>query len=208
MEKCFLLKTDFTQCIDDFMTIHKLDMTDADLPHLINSSKYEFTKKKIFARANITHVVKFDFIANDLKIPIVSQRFIDASKISDCDEFDIIPLILIDDTFIGEFFDNEGNVKNEVNTVEGYFTLKFKIQQNYCDKDNSIFIKLASKPNSLGLIRKIVLKAPQSGFLKIFRIKETVSKLFVSGTMKKDLESMNIKGCIFEEVEVTQNLDA
>jgi hypothetical protein len=207
LEKCFLLKVDFSQCIDDFMTVHKINTEDVDLPHLLNSSKYTFDRSDVYARANLLHLPKFDYIANDLRIPVLSPKFIGSTEISNCEDFELVPMILVDDTFTGDFFDGKGNLKEEVKKIEGYYTLNFIEQREFCDIDKSTFRKLRSQPDSLGRIKKIVLRQPKEGFPKIFKIKETVSSIFISESMKNLLEENCIKGCLFEEVEVSSLID-
>ncbi len=205
MENCFLLKVDFSQCIDDFMTVHKIDDTDIDLSHLLNSSKRTFGRDKIYARANLLHLPKFDFIANDLRIPVISSRFIEISGLSSCEDFELVPLLLIDDTFSGDLFSEDGELNNDVKKEEGYYTLNFLTHREFCDVEKSVFRKLRSQPESLGVIKKIVLRQPEEGFPKMFKIKETISSLFISEGMKNLLEEGSIKGCLFEKIEVSSS---
>lgn len=53
------------------------------------------------------------------------------------------------------------------------------------------------------LVSKYVFKEPKDGFPPLFRVFEKPSSIFISEEAKKVLEANNIKGCIFEEVEVT-----
>jgi len=205
VEKCFLLKVDFSQCLDDFMTVHKIDNNDLDLSQLLNSSKHNFDRGIVYGRANLSHLPKFDFIANDLKVPVLSPRFVKISKLVNCEDFNLVPMILLDESFSGDYFSKNGNLIGEVNKLEGYYTLKFVIQRDYCNIEKSLFRKLKSQPNSLGIIKKIVLTLPKSGFPKMFKIKETISSLFVSESMKHILEASSIKGCLFEEIEVSDD---
>ena len=203
MERCFLLKVDFGQCVDDFMSVHKIDNEDVDLPHLLNSAKHSFGRSSVYARANLLHLLQFDFIANDLGIPVLSPKFIAISNISNCEDFELVPMILVDDTFLSDLFDGKGELKEEVKKVEGYYTLNFIKQRDYCNIEKSVFRKLQSQPYSIGIIRKIVLRQPKGSFPKIFKIKETMSSIFISESMKNLLGDNGIKGCLFEEVEVS-----
>ncbi len=204
MEKCFLLKVDFSQCIDDYMSVHKLKKEDIDLSLRLNSNQSAFNQKELHARANLSLVTKYDFIANDMSIPVLSQKFVDIANLSSEDEFDLVPMTLLDETYSHEYYNSEGEIKKEVSYLKGYYTLNFKILKDYCDTEKSVFRKLRSQPNSRGIVRKIVLSAPEEGFTKIFRIKETASKLFVSQEMKEILQNANITGCLFKEVEVSK----
>ncbi|MEL6637033.1 MAG: hypothetical protein AAFR05_09800 [Bacteroidota bacterium] len=205
MERCYQIKIDYSQCIDDFMTVHKLNDSDVDLTHLLNSSERDFNQEYIYARANLRHIVNFDFIANDLKIPILSKKFVEAAQISSNHDFDLVDLVLLDDTYQGELFSAEGNPNEGVEKLEGFSTINFKVQRALCDVENSTFMKLRSQPDSPGLLRKVVLRYPEEGFPPIFRIKESISMLFVSQSLKERLEENTIKGCLFNEVTISNN---
>jgi hypothetical protein len=47
------------------------------------------------------------------------------------------------------------------------------------------------------------LKKPINGFPPLFRLDESRSKLFISEEAKRALELSDIKGCIFEPIEVS-----
>jgi hypothetical protein len=204
MTKVFTLKVDNSQIIDDIPNIHKINTEDyQDLCHILASEKHSFSNIKIVARANFLQLSSFDFIANDLNIPIFSKRFIDLLDVEKIDEIDLVSLILIDDTFLASVFEPDNTLKFNLPTRMDFFSLKFKTQLNLCNQRLSKFMKLRSNPDTLGVLKKPVLNIPTNGFPNIFRIKESVSLLFVSEKIKQLIESNNIKGCVFEEVETT-----
>jgi hypothetical protein len=47
------------------------------------------------------------------------------------------------------------------------------------------------------------LKEPLGGFSALFRVDVISSSLFISQSAKEALEAAGIKGCVFEEVEVS-----
>lgn len=206
MNKAYILNVDYSQIVDDQPNIHKIKEDDyLDLSQVLASEKHEINEKEIIMRADFNQIVKYDFVQNELNIPIVSQKFIDALKINQLEYMQLISIILLDETVPpNKIFKLLGNgVRKEVSRNTNFYTLKFNNQFDYCDKENSTFRKLRSQPDSLGILKKTVLKEPANGFPSLFRIKESVSKLFLSAQAKEALESNNIKGCVFEEVEVT-----
>lgn len=202
MSKCFLIKADLEQNIDGIMNVHLLNKLDADLKHFLNSDKRTFTQKKVTALANLSNVLEFDFIANDLRIPIFSNRFKNVISLKNCIDYDLIPITLLDDTFQEEYFNAQGNLNENVKTITTFYTINFKNRKDFCHKEKSEIRIVKSNPNSKGILNKAVLNYPESGFPDFFRLNESISMLFVSQKVKEKIEENEIKGCLFEEVEV------
>lgn len=206
MNKAYRLKVDNSQIVDDFPNIHKIKQEDyLDLSHLLASEKHELTENEIIARANFDQITKYDFIQNEFGIPVLSNRFIDLLNLYDDKELKLVPVILLDDIIPpNKIYKTFGKgIKKDVPINTDFNTVKFNKQFDYCDLEKSSFRKLRSQPDSLGILKQVVLKEPKNGFPSLFRIKESISMLFVSGEAKEALESNGIKGCLFDEVEVT-----
>lgn len=200
--KAFKLKVDLTQCVDDLPNIHRIKQNDyLDLSQILASDEHAYLGSEIICKANFSQLSKFDFIYNDLNVPILSQKFIDQIQIHLIKEICIVPIKLIDDTYLEPLFSIDNTLKKDLPIRTDFFTLKFIVCQDYCDQERSTFRKIKSKPEEIGILRTPVLREPKNGFPKIFRIKESVSLLFVSEITKSIVESAEIKGCIFEEVE-------
>lgn len=200
MNRIFTLKVDHSQSIDDIPNIHKINLEDyQDLSQVLASEKYSFSGS-IIARANILQLQNFDFITNDLNIPIFSRKVIDLTQIDNVNEIALIPLHLVDDTYL-KSFSKEDVLNKKLQVNEEFYSLKFIKQLDCCNRDFSTFRKLRSKPNEIGILKKPVLNTPDFGFPNIFRIKESISYLFVSERVKNTIELNDLKGFVFEEVE-------
>lgn len=204
MYKVFNLKVDQTQNIDDFPNVHKINNEDyPDISQVLASAIYDFKEDAIVVRANLRQIAKYDFLTNDLNIPILSKRFAELIDINSIKEIKSVPLLLLDDTYLDTLYDKEGILKKDILHSKEFVSLNFNHQFDFCDIEKSTFRKLRSNPNSSGILRKAVLKLPKHGFPSLFRISETISKLFVSAEAKELLDAANIKGCVFEPVETT-----
>src|SRR5690554_4043027 len=202
MNKIFTLKVDHSQIIDDIPNIHKVNLEDyQDLSQVLASEKHSFSDV-IIARANILQLQNFDFVANDLNIPIFSQKTIEITQIDKVDEVILIPLFLVDDTYLKPFI-REFVLSGKLDVNEKFYSLKFTKKLGFCNRELSTFKKLRSKPNELGILKKPVLNVPDLGFPEIFRIKESISFLFVTEKVKNIIELNGLKGFVFEEVETT-----
>lgn len=202
MDRVFTLKVDHSQSIDDIPNVHKISLEDyQDLSQVLASEKHSFSGN-VVARANFLKLKKFDFITNDLNIPVLSRKMIDLTQIDKIEEIVLIPLSLVDDTYLNPF-SKEDVLDKKLQANEEFYSLKFTKQLDCCNREFSNFRKLRSKPNELGILKKPVLNTTDLGFPDIFRIKESVSFLFVSERIKNIVELNDLKGCVFEEVETT-----
>lgn len=186
MEKVFEVKIDLSQNIDEFPNIHKIRSNDyLDLTHILNNESYRFEENEIIVRGNFQQLDEYDFISNDLNIPIFSKKFINAIDKSKENGLKIIPIKIYDDT---------GQIQEPRND---FFTIDFRIQYDFLDLDKSIFRKLRSEPNKKGILKKVVFKKELVDIPVIFRIKESISKLFVSESL---LKHSNFNGFRMERI--------
>lgn len=146
---------------------------------------------------------KTDYPIIDIGISVMSNKMISVLESQKELKINKILVKTIDDTYLDGYFDNKGDLKQDVPQNNDYSIIQILEYSELFDYENSIFKPLRSNPNMPGIIRKLVIKEPEKGFSPIFKIKEKSSKLFVSDKAKEALEANNIKGCIFEEVEVT-----
>ena len=155
---------------------------------------------RVMFRANFNVIPSIDYPLTDLNIPIFSDKMI--SLLNQVGEFEAIftEVIMVDDTYQGEVCDIKGNIKTDINTVSDYKAVTIVNREDCFDFENSIFKPSELNPNIPGFIEKLVLKKSDN-LPPIFRIKELPSKLLVTEQVKLLIESNNLKGCIFEEVE-------
>lgn len=157
---------------------------------------------KVLFRANFNTIPNVDYPLTDLNIPILSDRMI--TLLNEEGDFEAIftNVIMIDDTYLGEVFNSNNVLKEEVNINSSYKAITIVNREDCFDFENSVFEPSELNPNKPGFINKLVLKE-SSDLPVIFRINESPSKLFVTENAKLILEKNNIKGCVFEEIETT-----
>lgn len=163
----------------------------------------ELLPPEILFQANFNLVPYYDYPLTDLQIPIMSLRMYDILNNLDLEEHHTIPVIMIDDTYLGERFISDGSLSTETPINRDYIALRLSLLRDYFDRERSEYRPLRSNPDALGRIKKLVLKEPPSGFPSAFRVDVVSSSLFISQAAKESLEANNIKGCVFEEVEVS-----
>lgn len=163
-------------------------------------------KNEIILQGNFNVIPQnTDYPIVDIGIPLMSKKMIFLIEDTGQVKLNKIDSIIIDDTFLGEIYDNTVNFSSDIRKNNDYQFVQVTDYLEAFDYDNSIFKSLRSNPEKIGIINKLVLKEPIQGFPPIFRIAEKPSMLFVSESTRKALESNGIKGCIFNEIEVNKN---
>ncbi|MBI9064673.1 MAG: hypothetical protein JEZ14_21995 [Marinilabiliaceae bacterium] len=167
---------------------------------IISLREFELPEQ-IYFQANFNLIPKYDYPLTSLEVPVVSKRILEILNSLGDFSFRLIPVIMIDDTYFSELFDANNRLNSNVPVNTSYSIIQIMSYTEVFDYENSIFEEDFILP--VGHIDKLVLKKPQNGFPPIFRIQEKASEIFISKEAKEALELANIKGCVFEEVEVT-----
>ena len=158
----------------------------------------------VYFRANFNTIPQnTDFPITDLTFPIISNRMITILENVKPFKKRVLKTIMVDDTYLGEYLNKKGEVLDGVKIDSSYYGVQFLEFTDAFDKNNSIYKPMRSNPDMPGVIKKLVLKEPQNGFPSMFKIKENLSLTFISEEARIALESNHIKGCVFEEVEVS-----
>lgn len=158
--------------------------------------------------SNFNYLPEYDIPFTDSGLFIISSRTEKIlSSIDFCNYYITVPVVMIDDTYLKERLDKDGNLKKDVPVIRDYMAIRLSYLLDCFDYDKSDFRPLRSNPKAPGRIRKLVLKEPSSGFPPIFRVNVISSAIFVSEEVKNLLEQNDIKGCVFEEVEVSVDSD-
>lgn len=178
-----------------------------------NKWSYYFINPKLYSPALLPSEVVFlanfqylpdcDLLFTDSGVFVASKRVVNVLNDLGDVEYLKVPCLMIDDTYLGDKFDECNELRAEVPVNKDYFALRFQKVGNYFDFDQSIFRPMRSNPNMPGRIKKIVLKVPKEGFSPVFRTQEQISTLFVTEEVKCAFEENKIVGCYFEEVELT-----
>lgn len=154
----------------------------------------------IYLQANYKIISALDFPLTSLSSPIMSDRMLNLINSIQHVNQRHIPVKMIDDTFMGKLFDDEGQLLSYVPVNEGFKALQIMEYTDAFDYENSVYEDDFILP--VGFIHKLVLKTPQNGFPPIFRIKQCASKIFISQQAYTLLHKNEVKGCVFENVEV------
>jgi hypothetical protein len=205
MTKCYILKHDYEHSGDSEKDAFHVPFQYSDRASTIflNPKYRDKLPSIIYFQANFNLIPKFDYPLTDLSVPVMSDRMLDILKQVRYFESVEIPVVMFDDTFLGERFDKHGNLKPEVKRIEGYRAIMIIDRQSVFDFARSKFEPSTIDPSKPGVILDIVLREPENGFPSIFRIPETPSTLFISQTAKEALEQAKINGCVFDEIKVS-----
>ena len=194
----YLIDMDFDATSEAFdnKEIIEYDMTGVEIFNM---------PKEIYFRANF-HVIPehTDFPITDLTFPIFSKKMIDVIESVKPFPKKLLQTIMVDDTYLEHYLDENGVLKKDVKINTTYFGVQFLEHTNCFNYEKSIFRPLSGKPNFPGVIKKLVLRMPKSGFPSVFKMKEKRSLTFITQETKEALERNNIKSCAFEEVEVSE----
>lgn len=174
--------------------------------YMIDTEMYDsnLLPDRIYFQANFRLIPYYDYPLTDLNIPVMHQRMLDVFLSLGEIKYEGIPVTMIDDTHLDKRFDESGNLNPSVPKNESYFAIRLTDGlYDFLDLDSSDYRPSRVNPNIPSRIRKVVLKKPAQGFPPLFRVKFTPSTLFISLAAKEALEANNIKGCVFEEVEVS-----
>ncbi|MEM9526126.1 MAG: hypothetical protein AAGA31_05925 [Bacteroidota bacterium] len=170
-------------------------------PHLYPES---LLPAEVSFLANFQYLHDRDCLFTDSGLFVVRKRLVDLFTSIDGLKYLKVPCLMIDDTYFGERYDECNELHAEVPVNKAFYALRFSSVGNYFDPVNSVFRPMRSNPNMPGRIKRLFLKAPKEGFPPIFRTQEQISSLFVTRVVKDLIEKNKIKGCYFEEVEVTE----
>ncbi|MFV0541355.1 MAG: hypothetical protein ACK5MZ_08990 [Aestuariibaculum sp.] len=205
MSNCYILKHDFTHSGDPERDAFHVPFQYSDRASTIflNPKYKDKLPNVIYFQANFNLIPEFDYPLTDLNIPVISDQMLQVLKGVRAFESFEVPVVMFDDTFLGDRFNSDGSLKLEVKKVESYQALIIVNRESVFDFDNSEFTPSTIDPSKPGIISRIVLRKPENGFSPIFRIPETPSTLFISHAAKEALEAAEVKGCVFEEVEVS-----
>ncbi|MBP6411736.1 MAG: hypothetical protein KA313_11595, partial [Pseudarcicella sp.] len=144
------------------------------------------------------------FVFSDLTgVPIFRNDMLDLIVGNEPINFISVPAIMIDDKCKNEAFDVNGTFISAVPHKTNYTIYGMYETISAFDYEESVYSPNPYLPGSIYKIKKIVLKSQERYFPRIFKIKEAISSNFIREDVKDLLEKNGIKGCVFEEVEVS-----
>jgi len=203
--KAYILKRDYEHLCDMSYDISLIPFSNSeDLKYqLLSNEKLTLTKPVEFL-ANF-NVVKneSDYPIVDYDIEVMSDEMVNVLKKVGQFSHILYPTLIVDDTFLKNKYDSEGNLLPDVPLLKNFNIVQLLDILQVFDFEKSEFKPLRSNPKFPGIVKKMVIKEPVKGLPPIFRMLEKPASVFLSEAAKQALEANNIKGCVFEEVEVT-----
>lgn len=202
--KAYILDKDYDHLLDMEFDAHHLAFEESNLfSARITGVRNIELPDQIFCQANFHIIPDYDFPIVDIADSIFSDNMLNIFTKLGLENYRSVPVTMLDDTYLEEAFEKPNQLKKDVKKVESYKALQLMSYTDAFNYDKSDYEKDLVFPEEVGNIDNLVLKEPDGGFPPIFRIKEYSSKLFVNEEAKKALESARIKGCVFEEIEVS-----
>lgn len=183
----------------------KFENSDKSSIMFLNPRYQNKLPKRVLLRANFEVIPNIDYPLTDLNVPIFSNKMISVIERVGAFEKILTPVIMVDDTYLGEVLNESGQIKPEVLTNSEYKAITIINREDCFDYDNSEFDPSELNPNIPGYIKTTVLKN-SIHLPPIFRIKESPSKLFLTEITKNALELNDIVGCVFEEIDTSSNI--
>lgn len=157
----------------------------------------------LYFHANFEMIPKYDFPYTDLSLPVMSKKMLNI--IESINYFDkiLIPVVMIDFTHLEYPFTNTGILNDSLNFNNDYCILYLTTHISLFDYSHSDYKVSKYNEGGVSFVRKLVIRESSVGFPPIFRLSEYPTLLLISSETKEALEANDIKGCVFEPVEVT-----
>jgi hypothetical protein len=202
--KVYILKKDSSHLLDISFDVSLIPFQGSeDMKDQLLTVKKVDRPGPIQMVANFSALSELDFPIVNSSIEVMSKKMTDVLESVGEIKWNLLPAILLDDTFLENPLDKNGNPLPEVKVLNGFYVVQLLERPKVFDFDRSDYKVLESNPDYPGIIKKMVLRQPEGGFPPIFRMVEKRSLIFVSQPAKEALEKNNIKGCLFQEVEVS-----
>ena len=202
--RLYKLTWDFTHSGDNEFDAshHPFEKSINTIHYLINPELYEIEliKNPILFQADFSIISIYDYPTNSLRIPIFSKKMIEVVESVGRTQIDWFDIVMVDDTYMEERFDKNGNLNKEVPTNTDFKTFRIKKTEDYINLEQSEYRPLKSNPKAPGRFKKFVLNEPETGFKPIFRTKYIPSSLIVTEEIKNEFENNEIQGCVFNEL--------
>jgi hypothetical protein len=192
-----------------------------DLSHIVGDLEYdawlekdiEGIKKSRFWRTQLLTLpkepVKFESFEDILentdypysreRWPIMSMFMLDTLLAVQDFPNQVIPLTMIDVT--GIWNESAKDFLRSGKEIYNFVAVHLIEHLDIFNWDESIYVPSTILENSVDSVEKMVLKQPLNGYPPLFRIKTCPTHLYVSAEARTALESANIKGVKFSELE-------
>lgn len=204
MENIYIINWDENHLIDvELDVMHVPYKNSNDFPSdIIDDFEFEHPEIMLF-KGNYDVFEETDYLINDLRSPMFSKKLIDTLESIGDFKHKRIPCGIVDFTIdTKKAFDDFDNYKLNVNTVlnRDYEILHILEYTDALDYEKSDLEMDEDDPEEVFFINNMVLKEPEEGFPPIFRIDERASKLFITETVKNELDAAGIQGILYEKI--------
>lgn len=161
-------------------------------------------KGPIYLKVNFSDIYPCQLLKNPFNWFLVSDLMYKTLLSIEPIEHFMWPAVLIDATYKGEYFEKDGTLVSKVRHDDTFKFFGLHNSFECFDKEHSEWEPNPfAPPDKISGITKLVLKSKNGYFPPIFTMPEN-AYLFVTGDLKELLEKHGVKGCVFEEVEVSE----
>jgi hypothetical protein len=156
----------------------------------------------LYFEANFEIIPEIDFpIPDKSSVLIFSIKMYNLIRSVGYFNHHTIPVVMLDDSYPGKHFESPGILKSDVNFNDQYIAVQFLEYTDAFDFEKSEYTVHPIFSDEVGTVSRFVLKNKQ--YPPIFRIEQKTRYVFITEEAKNKLLENGIKGCIFEEVEVS-----
>ncbi|WP_028973390.1 hypothetical protein [Spirochaeta cellobiosiphila] len=201
MEKIYELRWNADHLVDIEYDIFHMPFENDILTnvYLFGGKRFSLPDKFLFS-GDFDSVGEFDYITNDLRIPILSKRMIDILNSLGDFEHELIPCEIFDFSIPHEkVFEDRSKwlFKPSIELNKDYYALRPLCDFVEMDYEKSEYETLSRNPKKMAAITKLVLKEVEGGLPPLFRIKEKSSSILVTESVKVELEAAGLRGLLF-----------
>ncbi|WP_028973393.1 hypothetical protein [Spirochaeta cellobiosiphila] len=202
MEKIYELDCNIDHLVDIEYDIFHMPFENDVLTnaHFFGGKEFLLPDKYLFS-GDFDSVGTFDYITNDLRIPIFSKRMIDLLTSLGDFEHELIPCEIFDFSIPHEkVFEDRSKwlFKPSIELNKDYFALRPLGNYLEMDYEKSEYEMLSRLPGEMGAVTNLVVKEPVGGLPPIFQIEEKGGTLLVPESVKAELEAAGLKGLVFK----------
>ncbi|WP_028973391.1 hypothetical protein [Spirochaeta cellobiosiphila] len=168
--------------------------------YFFGGKEFSIPDKFLFS-GDFDSVGTFDFITNDLRLPIFSKKMIDLLTSLGDFEHELIPCEIFDFSLPHEkVFEDRSKwlFKPSIELNKDYYALRPLGDFLEMDYEKSEYETLSRLPGEMGAVTNLVVKQTGGGLPPLFRIKEKFSQILVPESVKAELEAAGLKGLVFE----------
>ncbi|WP_028973394.1 hypothetical protein [Spirochaeta cellobiosiphila] len=200
MEKIYELRWNTDHLVDiEYDIFHMPFENDVLTSAILFEGKKKLPNKFLFS-GDFDSVGTFDFITNDLRLPIFSKRMIDLLTSLGDFEYELIPCEIFDFSIPHEkVFEDRSKwlFKPSIEVNKDYYALRPLGNYLEMDYEKTEYEMLTGFPGEIESISNLVIKQTEEGLPPLFRIKEKFSSILIPESVKVELEAAGLRGLLF-----------